>query len=272
MSTYAGSSRPPAASTRSSVDRPTPGADRGDLLVLDHDVDPRAVRQGCVDDRQPCHAAIRPSIDHNGAVSLYRDEGVVLRTQKLGEADRIITLLTRSHGRVRAVGKGVRRTRQQVRGPAGAVHPRRPADLRGPLAGRRAAGRDAGVLRRPDRRRLRPLHLRHRDARDGRAAHRGGAGAGHPAVPAAGRRPADAGRGGARPRPGAGRLPAALAGRGGLRRVLRRLRASAPGRGRTRSSTSRPAARSAAPAARPARSRRPAAPSTCSPPCSPATG
>jgi len=46
-------------------------------------------------------------------VNLYRDEGVVLRTQKLGEADRIITLLTRSHGRVRAVGKGVRRTRSK---------------------------------------------------------------------------------------------------------------------------------------------------------------
>ncbi len=34
----------------------------------------------------------------------------MLRTHKLGEADRIITLLTRSHGRVRAVAKGVRRT------------------------------------------------------------------------------------------------------------------------------------------------------------------
>jgi len=34
----------------------------------------------------------------------------VLRTHKLGEADRIITLLTRSNGRVRAVAKGVRRT------------------------------------------------------------------------------------------------------------------------------------------------------------------
>jgi len=43
-------------------------------------------------------------------VSLYRDEGVVLRVQKLGEADRIVTLLTRRTGRVRAVGKGVRRT------------------------------------------------------------------------------------------------------------------------------------------------------------------
>ena len=40
----------------------------------------------------------------------YRDDGVVLRTQKLGEADRIITLLTRQNGRVRAVAKGVRRT------------------------------------------------------------------------------------------------------------------------------------------------------------------
>jgi DNA repair protein RecO (recombination protein O) len=43
-------------------------------------------------------------------VSLYRDEAIVLRTQKLGEADRIVTLLTRTNGKVRAVGKGVRRT------------------------------------------------------------------------------------------------------------------------------------------------------------------
>jgi DNA repair protein RecO (recombination protein O) len=41
---------------------------------------------------------------------LYRDEAVVLRVHKLGEADRIVSLLTRRHGRVRAVGKGVRRT------------------------------------------------------------------------------------------------------------------------------------------------------------------
>lgn len=34
----------------------------------------------------------------------------MLRTHKLGEADRIITLLSRSHGKIRAVGKGVRRT------------------------------------------------------------------------------------------------------------------------------------------------------------------
>ena len=46
-------------------------------------------------------------------MSLYRDEAIVLRTQKLGEADRIITLLTRDHGRVRAVAKGVRRTKSK---------------------------------------------------------------------------------------------------------------------------------------------------------------
>jgi DNA repair protein RecO (recombination protein O) len=44
------------------------------------------------------------------AVATYSDQGIVLRTHKLGEADRIITLLTRDHGKVRAVAKGVRRT------------------------------------------------------------------------------------------------------------------------------------------------------------------
>ncbi len=37
---------------------------------------------------------------------LYRDRAVVLRQHKLGEADRIVTLLTRDHGLVRAVAKG----------------------------------------------------------------------------------------------------------------------------------------------------------------------
>lgn len=47
---------------------------------------------------------------NNGHVPLYRDEAVVLRTHKLGEADRILTLLTKEHGQVRAVAKGVRKT------------------------------------------------------------------------------------------------------------------------------------------------------------------
>lgn len=46
-------------------------------------------------------------------MTLYRDEGVVLRTIKLGEADRIATIATRSRGKVRAVVKGVRRTRSR---------------------------------------------------------------------------------------------------------------------------------------------------------------
>ena len=41
----------------------------------------------------------------------YRDDAIVLRTQ-LGEADRIITMLSRRHGKVRAVAKGVRRRRR----------------------------------------------------------------------------------------------------------------------------------------------------------------
>ena len=46
-------------------------------------------------------------------VTVYRDTAVVLRVTKLGEADRIITLLTRREGRVRAVAKGVRRTKSR---------------------------------------------------------------------------------------------------------------------------------------------------------------
>jgi DNA repair protein RecO (recombination protein O) len=45
--------------------------------------------------------------------SLYRDNGVVLRTYKLGEADRIVVFATQHHGKVRAVAKGVRKTRSK---------------------------------------------------------------------------------------------------------------------------------------------------------------
>ena len=61
------------------------------------------------------HGRAQPvgGVRDNGSVQGYRDDGVVLRTQKLGEADRIITLLTRHNGRVRAVAKGVRRTKSR---------------------------------------------------------------------------------------------------------------------------------------------------------------
>lgn len=46
-------------------------------------------------------------------MTLHRDEAIVLRTHKLGEADRIVTMLTRDSGRIRAVAKGVRRTKSR---------------------------------------------------------------------------------------------------------------------------------------------------------------
>jgi DNA repair protein RecO (recombination protein O) len=49
-------------------------------------------------------------------MSLYRDRGVVLRTHKLGEADRIVILLTREHGKVRAVANGIRKTKSRFGG------------------------------------------------------------------------------------------------------------------------------------------------------------
>ena len=49
-------------------------------------------------------------------MTLYRDEGVVLRTHKLGEADRIVVLLTAGRGKVRAVAKGVRKTKSRIGG------------------------------------------------------------------------------------------------------------------------------------------------------------
>jgi DNA repair protein RecO (recombination protein O) len=46
-------------------------------------------------------------------VALYRDQGIVLRTYKLGEADRIVSFMTERHGKVRAVAKGVRKTKSK---------------------------------------------------------------------------------------------------------------------------------------------------------------
>lgn len=59
-------------------------------------------------------------------MSLYRDAGIVLRTHKLGEADRIVTFLTRDHGKVRAVAKGVRKTKSRF---GGRLEPPSHADL-----------------------------------------------------------------------------------------------------------------------------------------------
>ena len=47
-------------------------------------------------------------------MSTYRDEAVVLRKLDYGEADRIYTLLTRDHGKVGAIAKGVRKTQSRL--------------------------------------------------------------------------------------------------------------------------------------------------------------
>jgi DNA repair protein RecO (recombination protein O) len=41
---------------------------------------------------------------------LYKEQGVVLRAVKLGEADKIVSILTQGAGKIRAVAKGIRRT------------------------------------------------------------------------------------------------------------------------------------------------------------------
>ena len=43
----------------------------------------------------------------------FRDRALVIRTYDFGEADRIIVLLTRHHGLVRGVAKGVRRAKSR---------------------------------------------------------------------------------------------------------------------------------------------------------------
>lgn len=49
-------------------------------------------------------------------MAVYREQGIVLRTWKLGEADRICNVLTQGRGKVRAVVKGVRRTSSRIGG------------------------------------------------------------------------------------------------------------------------------------------------------------
>jgi DNA repair protein RecO (recombination protein O) len=44
---------------------------------------------------------------------LAREQGIVLRSIKLGEADKIVTIMTQGSGKVRAVAKGIRKTRSR---------------------------------------------------------------------------------------------------------------------------------------------------------------
>ena len=46
-------------------------------------------------------------------MALYKEQGIVLRTMRLGEADRIVTIFTQGTGKIRAVAKGIRKTRSK---------------------------------------------------------------------------------------------------------------------------------------------------------------
>ena len=65
----------------------------------------------------------------------YRTEGVVIRQMPLGEADRIVTLCSPEMGKVRAVAKGVRRTKSRLGGHLELLNrvSRRPWPLAGSL-------------------------------------------------------------------------------------------------------------------------------------------
>ena len=115
---------------------------------------------------------------------LYRERAVVVRQHKLGEADRIVTLLTREHGLVRAVAKGVRRTRSKF---GARLEPFAHIDVQ------LYPGRNLDIVTqvqtidafaRRHRRRLRPLYDGLRGARDRRAACRRGTRARPEAAPA----------------------------------------------------------------------------------------
>lgn len=49
-------------------------------------------------------------------MGLYHCEGIVLRTRNIGEADRIVTLLTKEKGKIEAVARGARRPRNRLVG------------------------------------------------------------------------------------------------------------------------------------------------------------
>jgi DNA repair protein RecO (recombination protein O) len=50
-------------------------------------------------------------------MALYKDEGIVIRERPLGEADKLLTILTRKGGKMAASARGARRTRNRLLGP-----------------------------------------------------------------------------------------------------------------------------------------------------------
>ena len=49
-------------------------------------------------------------------MGLYKVEGIVLRRRNLGEADRLVTILSRDRGKLTVVARGARRPRSRLGG------------------------------------------------------------------------------------------------------------------------------------------------------------
>lgn len=64
-------------------------------------------------ERAPTH---ENDAERGARVRLYRTEAVVLRRRDLGEADRILTIFSQRHGKLRVVAKGVRKTKSRLAG------------------------------------------------------------------------------------------------------------------------------------------------------------
>ena len=73
-------------------------------------------------------------------MALQKTHGVVLRRRDFGEADRILTLLTRRFGKIKAIAKGCRRPRSRL---AGHLEPCQPAEF---VLWKRE-GRDMAIVR-----------------------------------------------------------------------------------------------------------------------------
>ena len=56
------------------------------------------------------------SPDYDSKMPPYKEQGVVLRSAKLGEADKIVTIMTQGAGKVRGVAKGIRKTTSRFGG------------------------------------------------------------------------------------------------------------------------------------------------------------
>ena len=90
-------------------------------------------------------------------VPLYTADALVLRTYKLGEADRIVVFLTRDRGKKRGVAQGARRPRSKFRGRARAAH----------RSARRVFREGAARAGQPELRRDRPVAARARATPEG---------------------------------------------------------------------------------------------------------